>query len=118
MSTGDGDTPQPSRLWWAAPLALAVVTAAVVMAFVLPTLAGGASVPAQLVVHRSPAPASPSPTASHSRSPSATPRPTQSTVSAQPSRSTTVVPPQQPVVRESDDRHDDGGQGSGGRNDR
>jgi hypothetical protein len=93
--------------WWAVPLGLAAVVAVVFVAVVLPTLAGSATVPSQLVVHRSPASAAATP----SQSPR--PHPTKPSASPQPTHSTTVVPPEQPVVRESDDSHGDrGGQGS------
>src|SRR5213595_2018032 len=102
-SDGRGD-PTALRLWWTLPLAVVVVTAVVFVAVVLPALASGPRVPSQLVVHRSPSSARPSSAA---------------TESPQPTGSTTVVDPEQPVVRESDDRHDDhGGHGSGESNDR
>lgn len=102
MRPGDEGAAAAIRLWWAVPIGLAVVTAIVFIAVVLPALAGRPKVPAQLVVHRSPSSAAPA------MSPS--PRPT---------RSATVVPPAQPVVRESDDRLEhSGGQRSGEPNDR
>jgi hypothetical protein len=96
------------RLWWALPLALGVVTAVAFVAVVLPALASGPGVPAQLIVHRSAAPTvSPSPHSGPSRA------------SPESTHSTTVVRPEQPVVRESDDRHEAGrGDASGGADDR
>lgn len=117
MKRGEEGSAPALRLWWAVPLGLAVVTAVVFVAVVLPALAGGAGVPAQLVVHRSPA----SPSASYPFTPATTvtPRPTHTSPVPLPTRSTTVVPAEQPVVRESDDRQDDRGErGSGGPNDR
>lgn len=107
MTSGKRGSAPAIRLWWAAPLALVVLTAIVFVAVVLPALAGGTHVPSRLVVHRSPGPAAtPSPT------PSTTPSPV-------PTRTTTVVQPQQPVVRESDDSNERSGrrQGSGGHDD-
>lgn len=113
MRSGDEGAAPIVRLWWALPLGLAIVTAVVFVAVVLPALAVGPSVPTQLVIHRSPAPAGAAPSAS------ATPDPVRSTASPQPTRSTTVVRPEHPVVHESDDRNDDGdGHGSGERHDR
>lgn len=86
---GDGAT-SALRLWWAVPVGLAIATAIVFVAVVLPALASGPAVPKELIVHRSPGPA-----VSTTTPPSPTPTPT---------RSTTVVHPEQPVVRESDDR--------------
>ena len=94
MRPGDDGAAPALRLWWAVPLGLAVVTAVVFVAVVLPALASRPGVPSQLIVHRSPAPA---PSTSTTRSPTPTPTPT---------RSTTVVRPEQPVVRDSDDRHE------------
>lgn len=93
MSSRDGGAAPALRLWWSVPVGLAIATAIVFVAVVLPALARGPSVPAQLIVHRSPAPA-----ASTTSSPA--PNPT---------RSTTVVRPEQPVVRDNDDRHEGGG---------
>src|SRR4051794_27069611 len=104
MSSEVRGDPTALRLWWTVPLGLVVVTAIVFVAVVLPALASGPRVPSQLDVHRSPSPARPSSAA---------------TGSPHPTRSTTVVPPEQPVVRESDDRHNDkGGHGSEESNDR
>ena len=112
MTGDDGGSTPAIRMWWAAPFALVVVTGVIFVAVVLPALAGSTNVPTHLVVHRSPARAA-------SSSPTVTPRPVASTPAAQPTHSTTVVPPEQPVVRESDDRTEVGGrrQGSGGNDD-
>jgi hypothetical protein len=108
MTPGDRGSPPAVRLWWAVPLTLVVVTAVVFVTVVLPTLAGGATVPSRLVVNRSPSSPS-SPAASPSTTETARPTPT----------TAVVVPPEQPVVRESDDRHEGnaGRPGSGGRDD-
>ena len=100
MKPGDDGAAKAWRLWWAAPLALAIITAVVFVAVVLPALAGGAHVPDRLVVHRSPGTAQ-------------TPSPATTSATPKPSRSTTVVPPEQPVVRESDDRHENRNDDSG-----
>lgn len=118
MTSGDEGSTPALRLWWAVPLGLAVVTAVVFIAVVLPALAGGPAVPSQLVVHRSPVPAASTPATSSPTS-SPTPPTTPTSAAPQPTRSTTVVPPEQPVVRESGDRYEDrGGSGSGEPNDR
>ena len=110
MNSGDGGSVPTVRLWWAAPLALVVITAVVFVTVVLPALASSAHVPNQLVVHRSPSSSAPAPTPTP-RHTTASPVPTQST--------TTVVRPTHPVVRESDDRFEGhGGNGSEGPNDR
>jgi len=101
MKPGELRAVPASRLWWALPLGLAVVTALVFVAVVLPALASGPGVPSQLFVHRSPSPATPTPAAS------VTSQPPRTSASPQPARSTTVVVPEQPVVRESDDRQGD-----------
>lgn len=92
MRSGDDGAAAAVRLWWAVPLGLVLVTAVVFVSVVLPALAGRPTVPSQLIVHRSPAPAA-------SPSSRASPTPT-------PTRSTTVVRPDQPVVHDSDDRHE------------
>ncbi|HET7310672.1 MAG TPA: hypothetical protein VFJ17_05040 [Mycobacteriales bacterium] len=89
------------RLWWTVPLGLVLLTAVVFVAVVLPALASAPDVPSQLVVRSSPA-AAPTPTAT------TTPSTTRSSASPSPLQSTTVVVPVQPVVRETEDRHDDG----------
>ena len=112
MTSGDAGSAPAVRLWWAAPLALLVVTGVVFVAVVLTALAGGAHVPSRLVVNRSPTPGAPSSATTPSvvTTPSSTtsPRPTPTTA--------VVVPREQPVVRESGDRYDDhaGRHGSGG----
>jgi hypothetical protein len=103
-SGGPGAAPV-IRMWWTLPLGLVVLTAVVFVAVVLPALATRPTVPSQLVVNRSPS--SPAPTSTSTSTPTPTPRRT--SASPVPTRSTTVVVPEQPVVRESDDRHDDGG---------
>ena len=111
MMSGDAGSAPAVRLWWAAPLALVVVTAVVFVAVVLPALAGGSRVPAQLIVHRSPGSSAPTPSAA------LTPPP-QPTASPVPTHSTTVVRPTHPVIRETESADDSGGQRSGEPNDR
>jgi len=115
-----GGTTAALRLWWAMPLGLVVITAVVFVAVGLPALASGPGVPAQLVVRPSPpgpagtAPASAPPTAP----PAVTPHPTGAAPSPRPTRTTTVVvPPEQPVVKQSDDGPGDGGTGGSGESD-
>lgn len=109
MRSGDEGAAPAIRLWWALPFALVVVTAVVFVAVVLPALASGTGVPAQLVVHRSASPTRPPTTPTPSRTASPHPTHTSTSPAPVPTRSTTVVPPEQPVVRESDDRHEDHG---------
>ena len=90
-----------SRLWWAVPVALTIVTTGVVVMVVLPALAGGVAVPPQLIVHRAPSSVVPA------QSPSAASQPVQPNQPTQLIHSTTVVAPAQPVVRESDERPGD-----------
>jgi len=109
MSSGDRGAAPVIRMWWTVPLGLVLLTAVVFVAVVLPALATGPAVPAQLVVNRSPSSPAPTPTST------STPTPTRTRTSPPPAptRTTTVVVPGQPVVRESDDRREDGtGSGS------
>jgi hypothetical protein len=93
-------------------MGLAVVAAAVFVVM-LPALASRPNVPAQLVVRPSPPSAQPTPPAA------VTPRPVGTSGPPHTSPSATVVPPEQPVVRESDDHgHDGGSDASGEINDR
>ena len=102
MRSGQLGSAPASRLWWTVPLGLVFLTAVVFVAVVLPALATGPGVPAQLNVQRSAAPS-----ATSTSTPTPTPRATRTSASPAPVRSTTVVTPVQPVVRETGEGHDD-----------
>jgi len=103
MRSGDGGVASVARLWWTVPVGLVLLTGIVFVAVILPTLASAPDVPTQLVVNRSP-----TPSATATSRPASTPSPHKTSASPAPLHSmTVVVPPAQPVVRESEDGHDD-----------
>lgn len=127
MRTGTHAAASALRLWWSVPLGLAILTGVVFVSVVMPALAGGPDVPAQLVVPVASTSAGPTATptttptapAPAATRPSATAHPTAGRPTPRWSPSTTVVVPQQPVVRESDDGHEDSSSsGPGESNDR
>lgn len=107
-----------SRMWWAAPLAVAAATGFVSAVVVLPGVAGRSTVPTQLVV-RDQARQSTSPDANASKHPAkhrkrhrsspppAVTQPTAVAPAATRPPTTHVVEAEHPVVQESDERTED-----------
>ena len=107
-------------MWWAGPLGLAVLSAVVFVSVVLPALTRGPEVPAQLVVNPGASVAATSRPSTPATGPaSATPHPTATKSVARPVPLATVVSPVHPVIRQSDDQHEDRrSPGTGESNDR